>query len=132
MQVEEIIIGLIIHLFVPLIGLSFFLIIVNRMQRAHVGDAPILELFVVFATYGGLLLIVLTGLFWQWSGMASLGTFYSILGGPVVLAAAAYRLRRKRDISVYHELTFISSILYPFIAIGLILIIAVLIALFGK
>jgi len=61
------------------------------MKKDNIQNKPEVELFMIFATYGGLLLVILTELFWKWSGMASLGTFYLILGAPIVMGLIFYR-----------------------------------------
>lgn len=58
---------LIIHILIPVIGLVVFLFLAKRMTQADLPGGLVLELFLLFATYGGLLLVVLTSLFWQWS-----------------------------------------------------------------
>jgi hypothetical protein len=78
----------------------------------NIEKPPTAELFLVFSTYGGLLLVVLTSLFGAWSGMASLGTFYLILLAPFVMGLIAYRNYKLRSVSKYHIWTFISGIMY--------------------
>ena len=70
MTTKEIIIGLTIHLILPLAGLFYFLKIKSQMQRDNIVNAPTFELFIIFATYGGLLIVTMTTFFWQWSGLA--------------------------------------------------------------
>ncbi|MBK7970363.1 MAG: hypothetical protein IPK08_16270 [Bacteroidetes bacterium] len=105
MTVKETIIALSIHLILPLTGLLSFLRLKKQLKKENIPNAPITELFIIFATYGVLLLVVLTTLFWQWSGMASLGTFYLILAAPIVMGIIAYRHRHTKTISKYHYWT---------------------------
>jgi len=84
-------------------------------------NRPIIELFIIFATYGGLILAVLTDLFWYWSGMASLGVFYLIFGAPIVMGIIAYRHRHTRTISKYHKWTYLLALAY-FIVLVLFLV----------
>lgn len=86
------------------------------MKKQDIPNAPTAELFIIFSTYGGLLLVVLTTLFWLWSGMASLGVFYLILAAPIIMGIIAYRHRKTRTISKYHNWTYISGLLYFVIA----------------
>jgi len=116
METKKVIIALTIHLLIPLIGLFYFLRLKKRMKNENIQNAPTIELFIIFATYGGLLLVALTTLFWLWSGMASLGTFYLLLGAPIALGLIAYRLRQTRKNSKYHNWTYISGLLYFVIA----------------
>jgi len=57
-------------------------------------------------------MVALTAIFWEWSGMASLGVFYLALIAPFVTAAAAWNLRRRRDLSVFHKSAFIAGTAY--------------------
>ena len=116
MTTKEIIIALAIHLILPLTGLIYFLRLKKQIENEKVPTAPTTEIFLIFSTYGGLLLVALTTLFWQWSGMASLGTFYLILGAPIVMGIIAYRHRETRIISKYHKWTYLSGLLYFAIA----------------
>jgi hypothetical protein len=116
MTTKEIIIAFTIHLIIPLMGLLSFLQLKHKMKRENIQNAPTTELFIIFATYGGLLLIVLTALFWQWSGMASLGLFYLILGAPIAMGFIAYTQREQKTISTLHNWVYNSSLLYFIIA----------------
>ena len=116
MTIAEIIIALTIHLLLPLIGLFYFIRLRTRMKKEEIQNAPIIEMFIIFATYGGLLLVTLTTLIWKWSGMASLGTFYLILGAPVAMGIIAYRHRKTKKDTKYHKWTYLSGILYFAIA----------------
>jgi hypothetical protein len=127
MTVLEIIIALTIHLLLPLIGLNYFIQVRKRIKNEEVQNAPIIELFIIFATYGGLLLVTLTTLFWKWSGMASLGSFYLILGAPIAMGIISYRHRKTRKDSKYHKWTYLLGILYFAIASATFLILYVVI-----
>ena len=116
MTTSEIFIAVAIHLLIPITGLIYFIWLTKKMKREMVVNAPTFELFVVFATYGGLLLVALTTLFWQWSGMVSLGTFYLILGAPIALSIIAYRQRKIKELSKYHYGTYYASLSYFIIA----------------
>ena len=127
MTALEIIITLTIHIFLPLIGLFYFIRLRARMKKEEIQNAPIIDLFTIFATYGGLLLIVLTPLIWKWSGMASLGAFYLIFVAPIAMGVISYRHRKTKLNSQYHKWTFLSGILYFAIAPVTFLILYILI-----
>lgn len=112
MTTLEIIIALTIHLLLPLIGLFYFIRLRARIKKEKIKKAPILELLIIFTTYGGVLLVTLTALFWKWSGMASIGTFYLILVAPIVMGIISYRHRKTKVNSYYHKWTYLSGILY--------------------
>jgi hypothetical protein len=115
---KEIIIAVIIHLIIPIVGLFMFLKLATKM-KSEIIHPPILEFFIIFATYGGLILVILTSFFWKWSGLASLGTFYLILAAPILLGIISYQQFKKRRISKFHYLAFQISALY-FIIVPLI------------
>jgi hypothetical protein len=116
MNSTDIFIFLVIHLLVPLAGLIFFMGLLKKMKTAKTANETVVALFIIFATYGGLLLLTLTTLFWKWSAMASLGTFYLIIGAPIVMAIIAYRHRRTRKIGKYYKWTFNAAMYYFVIA----------------
>jgi hypothetical protein len=116
MTTTEIIIAITIHLVIPLTGLLFYLGLIRRMKREKTNNPPTIDLFLTFATYGGLLLVTLTTLFWKWSGMASIGTFYLIIGAPIIMGIVAYRNYKNRHLSKYHLRTYKSGLLYFIIA----------------
>ena len=116
MTLKEIIIALTIHLFIPLAGFLYFLQLKNRMKNESIQDAPTAELFIIFATYGGILLVTLTTIFWKWSGLASLGAFYLIIVAPIVMGLIAYRNRQTKEKSKYHNWIYKSGLLYFVIA----------------
>lgn len=116
MTATEVLTALVIHLIFPLAGLLYFLWIRKQMKKENVPNAPVIELFIIFLTYGGLLLVTFTTLFWQWSGLASLGTFYLILAAPILMGIIAYRNRAKRTISKYHKWSYLSGLFYFVIA----------------
>ena len=116
MSTSKIIIAVLIHLIIPLAGLLLYLHLRKRMKSEKLENAPNNELFILFATYGGLITVALTSLFWEWSGMASLGTFYLILGAPIVMGVIAYRNYNLRKTSKYHLWIYNLCIAYYVIA----------------
>jgi hypothetical protein len=109
----EAIIAVTIHLIVPLTGLAAFYFLTRKIRSDGIADPTlIISLFLMFATFGGLLLVALTRLFWFWSGMASLGTFYLILGAPFVMGVISYLNFKGRHESVYHLWTYRFGLLY--------------------
>lgn len=105
-----------IYIIIPLMGLLSYLNLIRKMNREHVVQPPTLGLFFLFVNYGGLLLVILTSLFWKWSAMASLGSFYLITVAPVVVGIIAYRNYKLRLQSTYHKWAFRSAVSYYFIA----------------
>ena len=131
MTMMEIVIALAIYFIIPLTGLLFFLQLKKRMKRENVQNRPTVELFIIFATYGGLILVVLIELFWYWSGMASLGIFYLIFGAPIVMGIIAYRHRHTRTISKYHKWTYILGVAYFIVPVLIFILFLVTLFLMG-
>jgi hypothetical protein len=86
-----------IYLVTPVLGVTTFLNLRARlMQQGHDTNWQML-LFALFFAYGGLLEILLTVAFWEWSGMASIGVFLLlILTLPAAIAAGALLIRYAR------------------------------------
>src|SRR5690554_8111796 len=78
----ELITAVMIHLVNPVLGIVFYVFLVNKMKKANIKNPPNAALFLEFFIYGGLLLIILTSLFWYWSAMASLGFIFVLFIAP--------------------------------------------------
>jgi hypothetical protein len=110
------IIALSLHVIIPLFGLLYYFFLTKKMEKENVTDPPTTALFFVFATYGGLLAIILWTIFGLWGGLSSLTGFYLILVAPIAMGVTAFKLRQTRTISKYHNWTFLSGLLYFVIA----------------
>jgi len=105
-----------IYILVPFLGLLCYLYLVKRIYDQKINKPPTFSLFLLLATYGGLLLVVLTTLFSRWSALASLGSLYLILIAPFVKVVLAYRMHNDRAITIYHRWVYYSCLLYFLIA----------------
>ena len=112
MTLREIILATIIRLFIPLIGIYYFIEMYRQMKRENIITPPTLALFFIYATYGLLLLVVLIAVYEKVDGIASIETFYLIFIAPIVMAIIAYRYRKIRSRSKYHKWTYVSSLFY--------------------
>jgi hypothetical protein len=108
-----------LYFVVPLTGLKFYLFVCQRMKEREIASPPVVPLFLLFATYAGWLVVLLTSLFWFWSGMAAPGFAYLVLLAPVLMLIQASPLFRQRKFSCYHYSTFVGSSAY-FVLPGLI------------
>ena len=104
--------ALLIHLVVPAAGLQWFLSLRDDMREERVENPPIIPLFIIFSTYGGLLLVILTTFFWYWSGVASLGLVYLLFVAPIVMLLMAWRLHPQREMSRFHRAAYVASVTY--------------------
>ena len=106
-----------IHLVVPSAGALLYLAIVVSMLKRQIKSPPIVSLFIIFATWGSLLILILTRFFWYWSGMATLGFAYLIFVAPFVMLIIAIASHLKRGLSRFHRAAFVASVSYiPIIA----------------
>ena len=110
-----------IHLVVPAAGVLWYLSIVRRMKNQQIKDPPVISLFIIFATWGSLLILVLTSFFWYWSGMATLGFAYLVLLAPIVMSVLAVRMFLRRKISRFHRGAFLASVAYVLSIAGVLL-----------
>jgi hypothetical protein len=108
----DIVKALLIHLVVPAVGLQWFLWLRDDIREEQVENPPVIPLFIIFATYGGLMLLILTTFFWYWSGMASLGLAYLLFLAPVVMIVLGWRLYPQRKMSRFHKAAFVASACY--------------------
>jgi hypothetical protein len=110
--------GWLINIIIPVLGLYAFNELRIRMREEEIENPPTIYLFILFATYGGWVLVVFTIFCWYWSGMASLGLFYLLLVAPLVTLVMAVLLYKKRNQSIFHKSAFLASCAYP-VAAGL-------------
>ena len=82
------------------------------MNRRGIEKAPYIFLFILFGTYGGVLLVILTAFFCPWSGMASIGTLYLLYPAPAVILAGVILLARRRQISSFHRAAIVGGVAY--------------------
>ena len=123
LSTSELITAVLIHLVIPVLGIVFYVFLVNKMKKANIKNPPNAALFLEFFIYGGLLLIILTSLFWYWSAMASLGFIFVLFIAPFIMLALAIYYLWKRNDSKYHKIAFYLAGLYlPIIAIFYLLI----------
>lgn len=111
-----------VHLVVPIIGIAAFIELRRRMLLTKIERPPINSFFIILAHYGALLILILTTMFWYWSGMASLGLAYLLFLSPPVMVVIAAINFGDRKLSLYHRTSFISAAVFPVISISLILI----------
>jgi hypothetical protein len=114
---------------VPLMGIVAYLLLCRKMLRSGIEMPPIFSYFVLFAIYGAWLVVILTGLFWMWSGMASLGFAFLFLCAPFPTLALALFLRKRRNLSAYHQAAFGLSTLYT-VAIPFLIVVWIIVAVF--
>jgi hypothetical protein len=112
MPVSKVVAAIGVNILVPLLGVIVFALLCRRMWRKHVQSPPFFSYFILFATFGGWLVVLLTALFWEWSGMASLGVFYLVFVAPFVTAGVAFSLRRCLALSIFHRVAYIASMVY--------------------
>ncbi len=95
-----------VHIVVPLSGIVVYLLLVRKMKKQAIPHSPVYHLFWVFGTYGVLLIILLTEIFWKWSGMASIGTGGLAIFGPFILGYIMFKNHKYRTLTLYHKLTY--------------------------
>jgi len=122
MPLSENIPAVAIYLLVPFLGVAVFLLVCRQMSRARIPSPPYFAYFVLFGIFGGWLLVLLTGLFWKWSGMASIGVFGLVLIAPLVTAALAVWLNPRRALSSFHRGAFAASVGYSVLILATVLI----------
>jgi hypothetical protein len=110
-----------IYLLVPFAGTVAFLLLCRWMSRANIPSPPYFSCFVLFGTFGGWLLVVLTAEFWEWSGMATIGVFGLVFVAPFVTAGLAVSLFDRQTWSRLHRGAFVGSVCYSGLMLGTVL-----------
>src|SRR5688572_17968524 len=101
-----------IHLVVPLLGIALYFLLCRKMWRAQIPSPPFFSYFVIFAIMVSWLLVLLTVLFWEWSGMASIGFLLLFSVAPLATAVLGVSLFHKRAFSVFHHWAFVAAAMY--------------------
>jgi hypothetical protein len=104
--------ALLIHLLVPLAGIIVYVRLCRRLSAQGESPVVLLLLFLLFFCWGGVLLVALTELFWYWSGMASLGTFFLLLISPFIVLPATIGVRHLTRDPAVAEGAWLSCLLY--------------------
>ena len=127
----EIVTALGIHVMVPLIGIYFFIRLIRKIEQSEIPDPPYISMFMIFATYGGFLIVVLTTLFWKWSGMASIGYAYLILIAPFLMGYIAISNFKKKEVSIYHEWAYRAGMFF-FPIVGAFILLQILLSILTR
>ena len=109
-------VGIAVNFGVPLLGVIAFALLCRRMRQLQIPSPPIIPYFILFAIFGGWLVVFLTDIFWRWSGMASLGVGSLMFVAPFLTAGIALVLRKRRALSAFHRGAFFVSIAYSCLA----------------
>jgi hypothetical protein len=105
-----------------IIGLfSYFIFIGKVIPKQDKGSFKI-NSFIAFASLGSQLLIALTVLFWEWSGLASLGFAFSFLIAPIFMGFILHTSFQQRQDKAY-EILFKLSLSF-FVAIPVIILLS--------
>ena len=96
--------GIFIHLLLPAAGLVAYLRLIRRMRREQVPHLPKGSFFALFLIYGSVLMVILTGLCWEASGLSSLGILFLTFIAPVICALILLRHRTHTSLSKYHRI----------------------------
>jgi hypothetical protein len=120
----EAIITVVIYILIPILGVIFFIRISRTFKPVEKQGLFALKLLLVFGCFAGLLVLLLTILFWKSSGLATIGTAFLLLIAPLIIGFIAYDSFTKKVNDAENRL-FELSILY-FIALPLVFLIALL------
>lgn len=103
MTESELLIPTLIYLALPISGLFLFGLLVLKMYNQKISNKPIAELFIVFLSYGGLLIFLLSFLFWHWSTLALIRLLYLVFIAPILHIIIIIYLRKEVKNSVFHK-----------------------------
>lgn len=110
--IPNLMIGVLINLGIPFLGFIVFIILCRKINNENDITVLTIELFFLFMTYIGLIILILTEFFWVWSGMASLGVFYLFLIAPIAMSIIAVKHWNKRNLTIYHKAIVLASLSY--------------------
>jgi hypothetical protein len=117
----EIFVVPLIHIVIPALGLLLYYKLQDQMKKRGISAPPNKILFIIFVTYGGWLIVLLTTLFWHWSGAATIGLAYLVFLAPIVMLILTIHMFKQRGVSAFHLGAFIASAVYILIPIGILI-----------
>lgn len=111
MEIPQLLLGLFIHLVVPISGIILFLSLRKKAIKLGASGGFLLVLSFIFCAYGGWVMLALTALFWRWSFMASVGSLFLFAVFPIVAIALLFYFRKSRELSPMHYWAFWANLL---------------------
>ena len=109
--------GLIINLVPPVLGLGLYFWLCTKMKAQRFSIWLQFAYFQIFFIYGGLLMVALTTIFWEWSGMASLGCLFLLVPAPLIMIVQTAKIWSFRKRSRFHATAFwLSAVYAPLVA----------------
>lgn len=88
------------------------------MKFERVENPPNAYLLILFITYGGWLLMLLSVGLWYFAGVMKPAIVYLMFLAPLVTFIMAALLFRRRKASLYHKIAFLASLAYGVVAGG--------------
>ncbi len=107
-----------IHLIVPISGVLFYLRIVKKLGEDERIDNLKIPLFFIFLHFGGWLLVILTVIFWEVSGMFAIGFIYLLTFAPIIMFGLSVWLFPNREKTKMHKICFWLSSVYTVLAVS--------------
>lgn len=104
--------AILINLSVPVIGAFFYLRLRLQMRKKQVPNPPEIPMMALFFGYCGLLILLLTALFWRMSGLASVEYILLLIPLPLVILGCIGWLYPLRNVSRYHRYSLIGCVSY--------------------
>jgi hypothetical protein len=112
----------VLYILVPTLGLFGFMLLLRHIRFQDIPEPPLIPLFTLFVLFDGPLQVILTELFWKWSGMASIGLTFLVTAGPVLALVLFFRGRKVSHRSKYHRFIPLLSLAYLLAIAALIVI----------
>jgi hypothetical protein len=109
----------VLFLGLPVVGLALYVRVRRRMAAEGIADSPVIPLFLVFASYGAVLLFAVSEAFGVWSGMHSLAAVALVLVAAPWLLIQGILLLRDGAPTVYHRATAALSLAFPLVLAAL-------------
>lgn len=120
MLFSERVVAVSIYIVLPLLGLLVYYLLVQKMKREKIEAHPSRGLFIVFVVYGGLLEVLLTGLFGMWTALLYLFAGVILFIAPLFMIGMANVWYNKRTMSKYHNGIYNASryyLIFMFLAV---------------
>lgn len=114
----QIVMIVVVLLVIPIIGVAMFWRTLCKMKDELGHQAPGTQLFLLFAHYGIILLLMLTTVLWGWSGMSSLGLIYLLFVSPLFIIPIITSNAKKTGSGYYRYLQRAAVYFYPIMIVS--------------
>ena len=105
-----------------LLAIALYTILLYKMQKKVIAYPPKVSLLLVFIHYLAWIIIILQTCFLQGTVITEVVFAYLVFISPFIMLVVSYLEYKSRKLSLYHQTTFVLSLVYSVLPITLFLL----------